>query len=334
MHEKESNPRPNSPGAQSPIISRARRAFTLVELLVVIAIIGILIALLLPAVQAAREAARCMRCTNNLKQLGQALHAYHDAYNAFPTGSGRRDPRDPNNNEGLRTAIIGWTARLLPCMEQMQLYDQIDWEREPGNSGANVLVMGTDLPFVHCPSARDVERPKANYAPTNYVACQGVSGRGFSWFKPEGLFMIAEYRKINDVIDGTSHTMALSECLIGEPWVKRYGSDTAGWNACLAGTAPPVSSNNTSGPRSFSWFYTVQMSVWSYSARLPPNDFLTANHEPEIWSNFGFFAARSSHPGGVNVAMADGSVQFVVDEIDIDVWRASATVAGGEVVGF
>ena len=314
--------------------SSAHAGFTLVELLVVIAIIGILIALLLPAVQAAREAARRMQCSNNLKQLALGLHLYHDVNNRFPVGSGRRDPREPGNNEGLNTSIIGWMARLLPYTEQTALYDQIDWTREPGNTGVNVNVMKVDLPFARCPSDTAVDRPRDAYAPTNYVACQGTNGRGFDWLKPDGLFMITRQRSMRDVTDGTSNTMALSECMVNRPWVKRYGSDTAGWNACLAGTAPPIDSNQgTNGIRGYSWFYTKEMSVWSYTARLPPNDPLSANHEPEVWTNYGFFPARSRHPGGVNVALADGSVQFIGDSIAINVWQALATIAGNEVVG-
>ncbi len=308
-----------------------RGGFTLVELLVVIAIIGILIALLLPAVQAAREAARRLQCSNHLKQFGLALHAYHDVYAAFPTGSGRREPRLTGNSEGLGTGILGWMPRLLAYMEQTVISDRIDWEQERGYEGTNAQLIGEDLSFARCPSDSNYKRPKPDFAPTNYVACQGVNGRGFSWLKPEGLFIIAKYKRIRDILDGTSNTMALSECLVGRPWVKRYGSDTAGWNACLAGTAPPIESCvGTGGPRGYSWFYTVQMSVWSYSARIPPNDQLTDNHEPEIWTNFGFFAARSRHPGGVNVAMADASVQFVSDTINIDAWQAKATIAGAD----
>src|SRR5688572_21241712 len=98
---------------------RRPRGFTLVELLVVIAIIGILVALLLPAVQAAREAARRMSCGNNLKQISLGLHNYHDTYKAFPAGwfdfGGAA-----NNFESW-----GWSAMLLPFVEQQPLHDQM-----------------------------------------------------------------------------------------------------------------------------------------------------------------------------------------------------------------
>jgi prepilin-type processing-associated H-X9-DG protein len=42
-------------------------------------------------------------------------------------------------------------------------------------------------------------------------------------------------------------------------------------------------------------------------------------------------AARSRHPGGVNVVMCDASVQFVVDDVDLATWRAASTTKGEEV---
>ncbi|MDR2438421.1 MAG: DUF1559 domain-containing protein [Planctomycetaceae bacterium] len=106
-------------------INPKRRGFTLVELLVVIAIIGVLIALLLPAVQAAREAARRIQCSNNFKQIGIALHNYHDTNLAFPM----EGTIPPNNTAPTAAApfggyYFGITVRLLPFIEQTQLFSQ------------------------------------------------------------------------------------------------------------------------------------------------------------------------------------------------------------------
>ena len=155
-------------------LDRRRRAFTLVELLVVIAIIAVLIALLLPAVQQAREAARRASCKNNLKQIGLALHNYHDTYGQFPLSY---DPspeiwrKNPNNRfygAGQEPAgAISWIASMLPFIDQAPLFDKLRstgaFELPLNGAGARgsgagydspvaQQVMQTPLQVVMCPS--------------------------------------------------------------------------------------------------------------------------------------------------------------------------------------
>src|ERR1700720_4404046 len=115
--------RPEPTLGESSMNPKRRRAFTLIELLLVVAIIGVLIALLLPAVQAAREAARRTTCLNHLKQVGLATAHYEASHRIFPPGA-RWGFHEPDSEKKMHGSILVF---LLPYLEEQPLYDNFDF---------------------------------------------------------------------------------------------------------------------------------------------------------------------------------------------------------------
>ncbi len=130
-----------------------RKAFTLVELLVVIAVIGILVGLLLPAVQAAREAARRMQCQNNLHQIALATHLFHDAQRAFPPARYQPRPGAPAD-QACGGSETTWLVRILPYMEQSVA--ERDWDYSKAYADHPDNVRGRPVSTYCCPSRRSV----------------------------------------------------------------------------------------------------------------------------------------------------------------------------------
>ena len=314
------------------MLPKRKYAFTLVELLVVIAIIGILIALLLPAVQAAREAARRSQCNNNIKQLVLATHNYHDIYKAFPAGMTKYTAAQNSDESGQ----FSWMVQLLPFSEQQPLYDQLDGEFPNTPCGTDAPVnpsrawIGTELSVAFCPS--DTKIPcTGGFAPMNYVGCSGSD----HYFKAtnngpairRGVFEKNFWPAMAAIRDGTSNTVAISECMIAEPHMRRLS--TSEIPVCAAG-ADGITLNSTQNPahkRGMSWM-KHDAEVCLFNTLIPINDRLTANHECSVRTYVGAVAARSRHPGGVNAGLADGSVTFVSETIDLAIWQAASTIAG------
>lgn len=318
-------------------MNRRRLGFTLVELLVVIAIIGVLIALLLPAVQAAREAARRSQCTNNLKQFGLALHNYHDTNRAFP----------PGNMGTLPFTGISLHARLLPYMEESNIYPLIDFTKaynDPANDKARMSKVETFL----CPSDATSVLPSTLGAPNNYYANQG-SGILFglpgpsgdpnaNMPLPNGVFFRDSKMRFADLLDGSSKTAAFSEKVSGDG---SNGQASLKSDTFQPGTFPgtpdeALTDCNAMNPTDLSkqgvsnvgapWLWAYHSTTFYFhvnvpngrSCMYPPGRIMTT--------------ANSNHPGGVNLGMCDGSVRFVSDNIALANWRAMGTRAGGEVI--
>ena len=318
--------------------SGRRAGFTLVELLVVIAIIGILIALLLPAVQAAREAARRAQCTNNLKQVCLALHNHHDTYRHFPHGtynyldSTGTTPAPYNNMQDRRC----WMHDTWPYLEQVPLFQEFQEYMKTNPSALGFPKLDTIIPPAMCPS--DPVSPKLHTywggigTPTqgfsgNVVACAGSSyfneGGHLKSAEIDGLFFAVSKVRIGDITDGTAHTAMASEIILTEDH----------------GTTPEAGGHDIRGR-----YHNPAHGGVLFSTRLPPNNLVPDQFDwcipseyqlrraPCIWTGTNMFVSvRSYHPGGVNLGLADGSVRFVADAVDQEVFQALGSRDGEEV---
>ena len=339
--------------------NKKRQAFTLVELLVVITIIGILIALLLPAVQAAREAARRGQCTNNLKQLGLALQSFNDSYGRFPPG-GARD----TTPLGKSTSSWGssWMVYILNRVDQATIGD--NWQYS-GNSGysntsnANLLVANGKQVFISaywCPSSplsqwasasmASVINPMApsyvgisgagpglipNYTESRYNDTSGTTSGGRAG--AGGVLFPNSQVRIQDILDGTSNVMAVSE---QGDYIVQNGTTKVQWQAgsvygfpmgCTGTDSSPPNYNTTGDNRTFNMttvLYGINKKNGT-TADTTWNGVCNDSTRPGVCSGGNNIPLNSAHPGGVNIALCDGSVRFVGDTVLIDVLARLAT---------
>jgi prepilin-type N-terminal cleavage/methylation domain-containing protein/prepilin-type processing-associated H-X9-DG protein len=316
-----------------------RRGFSLVELLVVIAIIAVLLAVLLPAVQKARDAACRMQCGNHLHQLALAAHNFHSAQGRFPYAR-KYDAADSYT----------WSQHLLPFLEQDAVYDGFHTLNTPnvvGPWGADARLTTArtaKVPVYLCPA--DVGHTITDTDPNtirsrgNYRACVGAGDlyTGMDWNYPGGAAfftamrghapngrvpMLAIQSRLEESTDGTSQTLLFSEGLIarvgplGDIWTGQVGG-----SLFTAQDAP-----NSIRPDRVRGVCPQSAGDSSYRAPCETLGPLTPGPGDAVGTRA---AARSYHAAGVNAAMADGSVRFVTNSVNLGTWRALGTRAGGE----
>jgi prepilin-type N-terminal cleavage/methylation domain-containing protein len=318
-------------------IRRLKRGFTLVELLVVIAIIGVLISLLLPAVQSAREAARRLQCQNNLRNLAIGVAIYETQKGALPQSNDLAVVA--NKVAVLRTTSLSWIVRVLPYVEQQQLFEQFDLNKPSVRQDPNSEPQSKQFSLLMCPS--DQAQGRFYKSPFAFNRLFG-KGNYVAYASPEHAqcmplakgAMIHIPQPLSHVTDGTSNTIMLSEVRTRDEirdsrgaWVMaRVGSSIIA--ADMHGTKILKRICNQSSPPDY-----VPNPIWSDFA-LPPNagvgpdiprdDLVECVNSAEAdllgmpcWVRDDTSAApRSLHVGGVNTARIDGSVQWVTNEIE------------------
>ncbi len=327
----------------------AASGFTLVELLVVIAIIGILISLLLPAVQAARGAARRMSCQNNLRQVILAVHNYESATKRLP----------PAWTKPSMTGD-GWSlqSRILPHVEALGLSRSVDYASGYGAAtinvdGQSVKVSSFRVPTYLCPSeVNDRRRTNSSAEPEHYPLSYAYSAGPWFVYNPndltvgEGAFVAGRSSRFRDVLDGLSNTLAFSEVKGWNPYFRDLGQlDSMTMpvdprEICGLGGSLKIDTGHTE-------WVDGRVHQTGFTTTFSPNRKVTCavdgvDYDVDFTNmregrtttalTYAAVTSRSYHEAGVNIALMDGSVRFVSDFIDLQLWQDLSTRAGREYV--
>lgn len=316
----------------------SRRAFTLVELLVVIAIIGVLIGLLLPAIQAARESARKSSCSNNIRQLALGFHGHLSATGRFPTG-GWGDQWTGHPDRGTTGAQPGgWTYGVLPYIEQAALHQLPSSHPGGGSEGAKVMISTPISSFV-CAS----RRPAANFP---YNRHPGAFGYGIS--TADGRAAKCDYGTNGGSVFTWPGDVDPSWGWIGPPSFTAGDNSLAGITTSSSWIAISAKSNGIVFATSLTTVAMIEdglsktyllgekyLNPDAYTTGTDggDNECLIMGDNPDI-SRFTFDAPRqdrrglsatnafgSAHPGAMNMAFCDGSVRSLLYGISPTVHR-------------
>jgi prepilin-type N-terminal cleavage/methylation domain-containing protein len=341
----------------------ARRGLSLVELLVVIVIVSLLLSLAVMGVQTARESSRRATCASRMRQLALAATNFESTRNRFPLNMAGEQISPISETKTIRR-YYSWMVEILPFIEQESLHAVVTSDPlvYDGSRWFPPMPLGSRITGFSCPS-------DPFDGGTSFRGCAGAAPGLFKMhyerLAPEHLHSLGVFAnqgpiRAADITDGLSNTALLCEkARAGESFATAnhpnrppFNPKTDVWAALDIQTDPSLTYFNRSpdemralcggAPTTPLFFTSVSGVAWHcpglfqtvYNHVGAPNDKIVDCSNNSIVQNgyYGSHRATSYHPGGVNLARANGSVQFVNDSIELKVWRTQATKAGGESV--
>ena len=355
---------------------RPRNGFTLVELLVVIAIIGILIGMLLPAVQQVREAARRTSCANNIRQIALACHNYESAFGEFPDGFYQVDHQElvtagvatpesssPSGNP-YTIRYFGHTvfAKILPYVEQNNVYDLWDFTDHADNAKQNsvnpvtgLLDQGApsaaDIPVYVCPSdgfeqtvveldVTGTARPLGWFGVTSYAGNLGtfsgyfgdqdLQDNGIMFFTGPNSQAFSSQSNLVDDADPTEMGSIIDGTSNTIMFGEKYHRDQVFDDVLV----PSRSRYPIAKVAAWGWFGGGRGHNHVLGSSRVPINYELPEGTPDDWEpkDERLSAFGSGHPGGANFAFSDGSTTFLRETLDQVTYQFLCTRQGGEVV--
>jgi prepilin-type processing-associated H-X9-DG protein len=312
---------------------------SLIEVLVVIAIIAVMIALLLSAIQSAREASRRVACHNNIRQIAVALQSYEGRCRRLPSlynGSFLPQPRNSLDEFHFHS----WRSAILSEVEEQAMRGSLKWTL-PASDQANQTALNCEIPVFVCPSVSNSHAvvpevfsfnepsiSSGTAARSDYEAIGGVSVakstqqnasldlsvvRFGAWGEPTygmttGQSLGYRTARFAHVTDGLSHTLLVGE-RGGRPDIYDRGKSEIPY-PYVGEPGPPDSQQAAWGISTNFWWLVF----WR-------EQFVNQTNRTGIYA---------FHPGGANVALADGSIRFLSDSTSPRVLSAMATRAEGD----
>ncbi len=314
------------------MIRRRQAGFTLTEILVVISIIGILVSLLLPAIQNSREVARRSMCANHLLQLIIAVQNYEDALQVYPPGTIDAQGPIANLPQGYHH---NWIEQILPYLELQNTYRHIDRSVPVYHRNNDPVRDAAPSNLFRCPSSVVPDSGFSGYAAVHHDVESPID------VDNNGVFFLNSHVRRIDVTDGHSSTLFLGEkiALAGD----------MGWQS---GTRATLRNTGTRPNAVQKWVGTgfASNAVTSQGFRplgvarfklLSEEDRAVADKEvasgvpivsglPTTPTAVGGF--ESFHLGGVNFVFGDGSIRFIKDTINMQVYQRLGHRADGQLL--
>lgn len=320
-------------------ISRVKRsAFTLVELLVVVAIIGVLIGITFPAVQTLRNAARRTVCQNNLRQLILATKSYESNQLKLP-------PCDTGNG-------ASFLVKLLPELEQEYLVELLHAPLSSGTEefsnpawiGRLAEMSSTQIPTLLCaaavPSDTRADVPDHGGATSFTSHYVGVAGpTGTSTYTDNGITYSYTYSALDDGA-GNVHGQISLEGVFSPDENGFYSTKNAissvnvrdGSSTTIA--YGEISRSNVATGIRHGWAFGVSYDNYGTATQFPRISYAAKSISNVSSINRLDLSAveandltfSSNHSGGAQFAMLDGSVTFISQDIDHNIFKTYCSI--------